>query len=160
MGLIPCADGGTKVKQWLPGEILFDHAVAMAGLAMRTSALKAILWHQGESDCDSDESVDLYKERIITMITALRKELGNEELPFIIGELSHNYLDERWRFSNRPEKINKIFYELEKELPNIKVVSSEGLNMKKDGIHFDSASLRIFGKRYFEKYMEIEENLK
>jgi hypothetical protein len=50
IGLIPCADGGTRLSQWMPGEILFDHAVMMTKLAMRTSRLAGILWHQGESD--------------------------------------------------------------------------------------------------------------
>ena len=27
VGLIPCADGGTALNQWKPGEILYDHAV-------------------------------------------------------------------------------------------------------------------------------------
>lgn len=48
IGLIPCADGGTRISQWQPGEVLFDHAVFQAKLAMRTSALTAILWHQGD----------------------------------------------------------------------------------------------------------------
>ena len=38
IGLIPCADGGTRISQWQPGEVLFDHAVFQAKLAMRTSA--------------------------------------------------------------------------------------------------------------------------
>ena len=45
IGLIPCADGGTRISQWQPGEILFDHAVFQARLAQRTSTLTAILWH-------------------------------------------------------------------------------------------------------------------
>ena len=48
-GLIPCADGGTRIAQWMPGEILFDHAVMMTKLAMRTSEFGGIIWHQGES---------------------------------------------------------------------------------------------------------------
>ena len=27
VGIIPCADGGTTIEQWLPGEVLFDNAV-------------------------------------------------------------------------------------------------------------------------------------
>lgn len=45
IGLIPCADGGTRISQWQPGEVLFDHAVFQAKLAERTSMLTAILWH-------------------------------------------------------------------------------------------------------------------
>ncbi len=36
VGLIPCADGGTNLGQWMPGEVLFDHAVLMTRLAQRT----------------------------------------------------------------------------------------------------------------------------
>ena len=35
----------------MPGSLLYDHAVANAKLAQRTSTLAGILWHQGESDC-------------------------------------------------------------------------------------------------------------
>ena len=35
-GLIPCADGGTTIAQWQPGQPLFDHAVMQAKLAART----------------------------------------------------------------------------------------------------------------------------
>ena len=86
-GLIPCADGGTKLSQWMPGEILFDHAVCMTRLALRTSKLGGILWHQGESDCN-EEDVKTYKENFIAMITELRRQIGAEDLPLIIGELS------------------------------------------------------------------------
>ena len=37
VGLIPCADGGTQISQWMPGEILFDNAVHCARLALRTT---------------------------------------------------------------------------------------------------------------------------
>ncbi len=43
IGLIPCADGGTGIDQWQPGEVLFDHAVMMTKLALRTSKLGGIL---------------------------------------------------------------------------------------------------------------------
>ena len=51
VGLICCADGGTEPDQWQPGEPLFDHAVYQAKLAMRSSQITGVLWHQGESDC-------------------------------------------------------------------------------------------------------------
>ena len=36
-GLICCADGGTKIDQWMPGELLFDNAINNARLAARSS---------------------------------------------------------------------------------------------------------------------------
>ena len=41
VGLIPCADGGTHINQWQPGELLYDHAVMQTKLALRTSTLGA-----------------------------------------------------------------------------------------------------------------------
>jgi len=77
IGLIPCADGGTNILQWQPGELLFDHAVCMTKLAMRTSNFGGILWHQGESDCNAADFL-LYKERAINMITEIRRALQAE----------------------------------------------------------------------------------
>lgn len=153
IGLIPCADGGTRLSQWMPGEVLYDHAVMMTKLAMRTSRLVGILWHQGESDCRGDEKVALYKERFLKMAEALRAELG--ELPIIIGELAWD-IDQKWEVGDRVAKLNAIFHEIADELPLCAVASSEGLRLKKDGIHFNTESLRIFGKRYYECYKNLK----
>ena len=155
VGLIPCADGGTMLSQWMPGELLYDHAVMQTRLAMRTSRLSGILWHQGESDCRGDFSAEQYKEDFIKMITSLKKDVGVTDIPVIIGELSHSY-GEQHGMGELPEILNGVFYEIAKELPNCSVVSSEGLNMKADGLHFDSASLRIFGRRYANAYFDLK----
>ena len=148
VGLIPCADGGTTLSQWLPGELNYDHAVMQAGLAMRTSRLTAILWHQGESDCLRQEDVDAYRGRFHQMIAALRRDLGRQDLPVILGELPRN-IGESWKTQGREEQLNLILNQLVRELPNCAIASSEGLALKPDGVHFDSASCREFGKRYF-----------
>ena len=49
VGLVPCSFCGSSLDQWAPGELLYDHAVAMTKLAQRTSTVVAILWHQGET---------------------------------------------------------------------------------------------------------------
>ena len=46
VGLIPCADGGTSLDDWAVGGLLFEHAMAQAKLAQRSSIIKGILWHQ------------------------------------------------------------------------------------------------------------------
>ena len=154
IGLIPCADGGTKMCQWMPGELLYDHALAMARLAMRTSVLSGILWHQGESDCRSDADVAAHKQRFMTMIEGLRRDLGVGDIPLVIGELSHE-IGERWKTEGRHLTMNAQYHEIARELPNCTVVSAAGLSMKKDRIHFDSPALREFGKRYFEGYLKL-----
>ena len=155
IGLIPCADGGTRLSQWMPGEILYDHAVMMTRLAMRTSRLVGILWHQGESDCNEQALVDSYKERFLTMITSLRRDLGAEEVPVIIGELSELIDLERLGRGVRIPQMNQNFREIAKVLPHCAVVSSKGLTLKEDNLHFNSVSLREFGLRYAAEYEKL-----
>ena len=156
VGLIPCADGGTRISQWMPGELLYDHAVMMAKLAMRTSRLCGILWHQGESDCKDDESLLAHREKLLTVMRSLRRDLEDEDLPIIVGELSENINTEKWKVGDRPAKMNSTFYEIAEQLSPCTVVSSKGLALKADGIHFNSVSLREFGIRYFEAYKQLE----
>lgn len=156
VGLIPCADGGTSLDQWMPGEILYDHAVCLTRLAQRTSQLKAIIWHQGESDC-RDGLVETYKERFVAMITQLRKDLGAEDVPVIIGELHTGY-QERYHLGDLPVRMNQVFHQIARQLPFCAVASAEGLQLKGDGLHFDAVSSREFGSRYFQKYLEIKKD--
>jgi len=153
IGLIPCADGGTSISQWQPGEVLFDHAVLMTRLAMRSSSLGGILWHQGESDC-RDERFPLYKERLVRTIEGLRGELDAENLPFIFGELSEN-ISSDWNVGDYPRRMNELFREIQELVPNCSLVSSKDLMLKPDGLHFNSLALREFGNRYFDAYLKL-----
>ena len=154
VGLIPCADGGTKISEWQPGSILYDNAVFMAKLAMRSSAFSGIIWHQGESDCTSDELLSEYKPRFLNFVNSLRRDLGAENLPFIAGEISE-IITANWAVGDRPVKFNHMLRDLAEEIPHFGVASSNGLALKDDGVHFTAASAREFGKRYFEIYKRL-----
>lgn len=153
VGLIPCADGGTQLSQWMPGEVLFDHAVLQAQLAMRSSVLKGVLWHQGESDCSDDKDIAAYYERFCHMAIQLRLQLKNPDLPIIIGEIAGDISD-RWAMNDRNKTLNSILSHLAQDVPNVRLASAAGLTLKADGIHFDAASCRTLGNRYFFVYRE------
>jgi len=152
VGLIPCADGGTRIEQWQPGEVLYDHAVMMTRLAMRTSHFSGIIWHQGESNCRGLDTAE-YKKLFLNTMTSLRRALDAEDLPLIIGEISENIAPE-YGFRDMG-KLNVLLREMPKELPRCAIASAKGLELKPDGIHFNSRSYRVLGKRYFEKYKEL-----
>ncbi len=158
-GLIPCAYGGTRILEWQPGELLFDHAVMMAKLAQRTSEIKGIIWHQGESDCVSKELFESYSERFLNTMRALRGVLT--DVPVIVGEISWDIDCNRWSVKKELiPKFNERLSVIANELGNCSVVSSKGLMLRSDGLHFDAKSQRIFGERYFEKYCELTNNEK
>ena len=153
VGLIPCANGGTCIEQWKPGGDLFDHAVFVAKLAMRTSKLGGIIWHQGESDC-SPFMPDVYAEKFMHTMTSFREELGIPDLPIVIGELSESCA-EKWGVSVVAPRMNALFHSLAHRLGHCAVAKADGLGLRCDGIHFSAASQRILGVRYFEKYLSI-----
>lgn len=156
IGLIPCADGGTKIEQWQPGELLYDSAVSQAKLARRTSEIAGILWHQGENDSINQEDAELYHDRFINMISSLTKDLDlPENIPVIIGELGDFVGDCNGGECKYFKEINSVLKILSTELPCSGFVRADGLTCKEDGIHFNSKSCREFGKRYFKEYLRI-----
>lgn len=157
VGIIPCADGGTQLAQWQPGEVLFDNAVNCARLAMRSSTLKGVLWHQGESDC-RDGRYQQYDERFRRMADALREALGLPELPIIVGGLG-DYLPKRTvapQLGENYEKVNAILKGLSESYPHCAYASAEGLSANEDNLHFSAAGLKEFGLRYYEQYRAFD----
>jgi hypothetical protein len=147
IGLIPCAVGGTGLDQWKPGGALYSNAVARARAAMKGGVLAGILWHQGESDA-RPEKIATYPERFAAMVAALRRDLGVEGVPVLVGELI------RSRDSHGP--FNAMLSTLPAKVPVCATVSAEGLVPNRAGdVHFDAASLRTFGSRYAEAYLML-----
>lgn len=156
VGLIPCADGGTRIAQWAPGSLLFDNAVYQARLAMRTSTIAAILWHQGESDSRDDRYLT-YGKNLSVMLTALRKELGLEDVPVILGGMG-DYLDDyepggcsQWR------QINGELEKVAAREPLCGFASAEGLTPNPDNLHFSAKALHEFGLRYYAEFKKLED---
>lgn len=151
VGLICCADGGTKLAQWMPGELLFDNAVNNARLAARTAKIAGVLWHQGESDC-ADELYPTYQARFETMMRALRKELEINDIPFILGGLG-DFLEQ---YSPKTAKnyihINDALQSIAKTNELTGFVSAAGLTANPDNLHFNAESLYTFGLRYFHEF--------
>ena len=155
VGLICAADGGTKLEQWQEGSLLYESAVAQAKLALRTSTIVGVLWHQGESDC-APELAKTYKERFEAMMNALRKELGLEEVPFILGELGSFLVDyTASEFTKNYPQINERLHAIAKANEFTGIVSAEGLTSNGDNLHFNAKSLHEFGLRYFAEFERL-----
>ena len=152
IGLIPCADGGTRISQWQPGEVLFDHAVFQAKLAMRTSALTAILWHQGESDRKVGEKYYKNLKDVISYIRQyLVKKTGNEKyatLPVIIGGIVHS--GKGW--SNQ---VGLAQIRLANEDKNIHLVDVHDATLRSDNMHFDAAGAELLGRKVYNELVNL-----
>lgn len=158
VGIIPCADGGTALSQWCEGSLLFDNAVYQTTLAMRTSAVAGILWHQGEGDC-ADDLYPLYYEKFTALVSALRKRLNLENIPLLIGGLG-DFLGECEldKSLKNYKEVNKALKKSAADLNAAAFVSAEGLTSNPDLLHFNARSLRDFGIRYYNAFKELSKN--
>lgn len=154
IGLIPCADGGTSLDDWAVGGALFESAVLQAKLALKTSKLTGILWHQGENDSFGGLSA-LYHDKLSIIVDAFRSQLDAPDIPFIAGGLG-DFLS-GGRYGKYFTEYNEVNYALQKfaeTKPNCYFVTAKGLTANGDGLHFDAVSQRRFGIRYFESLLE------
>ncbi len=151
VGLIPCADGGTSLNQWRVGGLLYDHAIAQARLAQRTSTIAGVLWHQGESDCH-DDRYPTYAERFQLILDGFRRDLDLYDVPFLLGGLGE-FLANCAAYpetANYPY-VNEALRRVAQDNDRVGFVSAQGLGANPDNLHFSAAALHDFGLRYFNE---------
>jgi hypothetical protein len=161
VGLIPAARGGHSIARLRKGTEGYSFAIEQAKFAMKQGTLKAILWHQGESDTVSDRSANDYDEKLQKLITNLRNDLGHQKLPFIVGNLAEFYGTGPGH--NKPERIkniNKVRATLRALPANVAntgfVESTDCKSMDRHMVHFDRDSYILLGKRYAEAFKKME----
>ena len=154
IGLIPVAVGGSALSRWLPGAELYEQAVEIARTALGNRKLDGLLWHQGENDSNHENEALTYKARFMNMVNGMKNELNMNETIVITGELGE-YLPEAEGNHQYYDQINRQLNELCDEMDNYGCASSEGLVHRGDLAHFNSVSLREFGRRYAKKYLSI-----
>ncbi len=158
IGLIPCAVGGSPIDSWRPGGYHeqtqshpWDDAMKRAAAALPAGTLKAILWHQGESDAKPGLA-EAYEEKLVDLVARFRGEWKAPRVPFLVGQMG-KFADAPWtaEFS----KVDQVHRRLPLLVANSAFVSSDGLSHKGDKIHFDSASYRELGRRYAAAYLRL-----
>ena len=155
IGLIPCAVGGTAIESWEPGAMdrvtkkyPYDDMIERLRIAMKSGVVKGIIWHQGEANSTPERSVG-YLKKLTTLINRLRKEVGNKDLPFVVGELG--------KYRETYQLVNDQLIKLPEEVNNTAVASSEGLVHKGDNTHFDAASATELGKRFAKQMILLQQ---
>lgn len=84
VGLVPCAVGGTAIKEWARGQPLYENMVNRAKESVKSGGeIKALLWYQGESDTSSYNDAKSYKDNMESLIQNVRQDLGSPSLPII-----------------------------------------------------------------------------
>lgn len=154
VGLIVNARGGSSIDSWLKGskDGYYEASLKRVRDAIKKGGnIKAVLWHQGETDCTDPES---YKRKLMLLVKDIRQDLGTPNLPFITGELS------QWNWTGRKAgtaPFNKMIRNISLSIPHSDCVSSKDLDCLRDFMdpHFGTKGQLILGERYAKKVWEL-----
>lgn len=86
VGLIPCVWGAAPIDPLNGATPLCEKAMRRAKKAADAGRIRAILWHQGESDTGNAEPAEGRAAKLRQLMTDLRVELGDRTLPFLIDD--------------------------------------------------------------------------
>ncbi len=140
--------GQSLLLAWIAN---IDAAIDAITVAGETFDIKAIIWHQGESDKNVGDN---YYSNLKSMVAYVRNHLaektGNAKystLPFFCGTVPH-------ASSLYNSTVEKAFFTLEDEDKNFHVIDLRDLTMLSDNMHFDGPSCELFGKRLYNRMID------
>lgn len=144
--LVVNARGGSSLDKWGKGygNSYYEEAVRRTRKAMQYGTLKAIIWHQGESDASRSST---YLDRLAVFVAQLRADLGN--VPFIAGEIAH--------WNRNASVFNDTIAGITLRIPDSYYVSSKGCTPLIDTSdpHFSRKGQLKLGRRYAKKILEL-----
>lgn len=155
IGLVPCARGGSKIREWAPSRspsTLYGSCFARALAASSQGRIAGVLFFQGEADAADPKiapevppSPDTWARELSTLVAALRRDLGNPTLPVVFAELgkepTEGGLFVAWERVKAEQRAVS--------LPGVARIRTDDLATF-DGVHFTTESYRVIGGRFAE----------
>jgi hypothetical protein len=153
LAIIPMAIGNTgfSTNRWNPGNDLYNNAISQTNKFLTNfpgSKLVAVLCSMGERDHDNGVPVNTQKASLLAMLDGLRSSItGATNVPFVICGHSPDWVPG----DLLKELYNDMYAKLNRSRNYVGYASSLGLVGGGVGneIHFNAASMRILGDRYF-----------
>ena len=157
VGLIPCARGRVTMDEWSPNSrpnTLYGSSLRRARLAEENGRVTGVLFYQGESDASSREAVEAWPRRFAALVAAWRRDLGDPQLPVVFCQVGN--LAASWRGDPAFR-----YWDLLKQkqagvrLPGVRMVVTDDLSLKADGIHLTTAAQIFLGRRLAQAMYDL-----
>lgn len=161
--IIPAAYAGSSITFWEKDANLYTDALSRTNYVLDNipgSRVVAILWHQGEANVGSSD----YQQTLDKMISDMRNDIHQNDtswLKFILGGFVPFWANA----DPSRQAINTIIKNTPSRVaftgfadPTVPFVITKPNNYF-DDIHFDSDGQREMGKRYYEEFLRLSNNL-
>lgn len=166
--LVKHAVGGTSMLAWSPAwdstraertgnaaaGPLYEQLMRAVGRLPAGPApeVGAVLWMQGERDAKFDEAAGSYYENLAGLIAAFRRDLGDPELPFLLGLI--NPPPGGFPFH---ETVRAAQRRAAREIPHVHLVETDGLSKRGDDLHYDTRGALELGRRFAASYLSLRQ---
>lgn len=138
------------VEKWMPGVQhksfkLYNTLVGRVG-DFSKDGIRAILWHQGESDMNVKTPAETYRDRLKAIIESLNKDAGYDITWFVAQASSPTGAGEP---PTEVAKGQQLLWKegVAKQGPN---TDELGLEYRRDKVHFNQKGLTAHGERWFK----------
>ena len=114
-----------------------------------------MMWMQGERDSVFAFMAESYERNLTDFVSAVRRDTGNENLPFIIGQIAPRvYRLEEGQFQHA---YRHVVQEAQRAVASsnrwVELVKSMDLPQS-DNLHFDTGGQLELGRRFAEAYLK------
>jgi hypothetical protein len=145
-GLVATAHGGTSMAQWDPalkdqgGDSLYGSML----LSVRATGqpVAGVLWYQGESDTEGP-AVGLYTGRMRALVAAVRRDLKQPALPWLMVQIAAVYGGWGGPGWNEIQEQQRL---LPSKIKNLETVSAIDLELD-DKIHIAASAFPVLAAR-------------
>lgn len=157
IGMVVNARGGSGIESWIPSGTsttqCYSKTLTRLKAALAYGKLKGILWHQGCNQAYGSYCMDAktYYAYLNELVNGLRKEVGDEDVWFIAGQLAEIGKDAEMHIKFNQTVMND---NVKSAVHNCDYVVSEDVSINPaDPIHWDYAGACLMGGRYAKKIL-------
>jgi len=162
LGIVLCAPGGVGLDKWdvvsdqPQNKVLYSEAVGRAKVAQKLGACLGVLVYIGEADSHTQESASAWGRRFKAMVESIRQELNMHDLPVVMAEIGRISDERKQAFQDKYGYWDEVKTgQRSIDMPRLKKISTEDLELAADGIHLTTAAQRILGTRFADAMAEL-----
>jgi hypothetical protein len=138
VGLVMCASGGSRIREWLPGRPLYTQCLDQIRAA--GTRIDGVLFLQGESEARTPELARSWLPDFARVLEAFRRDTG--AAPLVLGQIGTLSPDFRGQRIVRDAQANAA------RRYHLLFVRTSDLPVDGSGDHFTVPAYRVIGNRF------------
>jgi len=138
----------TEVKNWMPPDTQLYKNLVQCVRSFGTNGVRAVLWHQGESDSLAKTPAATYSDRLTTITEALNEDCGYQ-LPWFVAQASL-HLGSKEPEQKEVAKGQRMLWEKKVAFQGPITDDLLGATYRSGGVHFNQTGLDAHAQRWFD----------